>query len=144
MVLIIIDVSCPWLWTALEHRLPEPLRCIRDVPVLVRFPYWWCLHHYNCLLFIIIPPVTDVHVMLKNIECERRVWSTKRSQGKTERHLYISINKKWKPPLIVSSTKWWKNFISRDLQSNKYGAQLSPVATGALVGLVPQTKLQFP
>jgi len=22
------------------------------------------LHHYNCLLFIIIPPVTVVHVML--------------------------------------------------------------------------------
>jgi len=40
----------------------------------------WCLHHYNCLLFIIIPPVTDVHVMLKKIVCERRVWSTKRSQ----------------------------------------------------------------
>jgi len=35
--------------------------------------------------------VTDVHVMLKKIECERRVWSTKRSQGKTERHLYFSI-----------------------------------------------------
>jgi len=30
-------------------------------------------------------------VMLKKIECERRVWSTKRSQGKTERHLYLSI-----------------------------------------------------
>jgi len=28
------------------------------------------LHHYNCLLFIIIPLVTDVHVMLKRIECE--------------------------------------------------------------------------
>jgi len=49
-----------------------------------------CLHHYNCLLFIIIPPVTDVHVMLKKIECER-VWPTKRSQGKTEGHLYLSI-----------------------------------------------------
>jgi len=23
------------------------------------------LHHYNCLLFIIIPPLTSVHVMLK-------------------------------------------------------------------------------
>ena len=46
---------------------------------------------YNCLLFIIIPPVTDVHVMLKKIECERRIWSTKRGQGKTERHLYLSI-----------------------------------------------------
>jgi len=29
------------------------------------------LHHYNCLLFIIIPPVTDVRVMLKRIECEK-------------------------------------------------------------------------
>jgi len=28
------------------------------------------LHYYNCLLFIIIPPVTDVHVMLKRTECE--------------------------------------------------------------------------
>jgi len=33
------------------------------------------------------PPVTDVHVMLKKIECETRV----RSQGNTERHLYNSI-----------------------------------------------------
>jgi len=31
------------------------------------------LHHYNCLLFIIIPLVTDVHVMLKGIECKKRV-----------------------------------------------------------------------
>jgi len=23
------------------------------------------IHHYNCLLFIIIPPVMDVHMMLK-------------------------------------------------------------------------------
>jgi len=23
------------------------------------------IHHYNCLLFIITPPVADVHVMLK-------------------------------------------------------------------------------
>jgi len=36
------------------------------------------LHHYNCLLFIIIPPVTDVHVMLKRIEGEKGVWSKKR------------------------------------------------------------------
>jgi len=28
---------------------------------------------YNCFLFIIILPVTDVPVMLKKIECERRV-----------------------------------------------------------------------
>jgi len=32
--------------------------------------------------------VADVHVMLKKIECERRVWQTKCSQGKSERHLY--------------------------------------------------------
>jgi len=53
-------------------------------------------------------PVTDVHVMLKKIECKRRVWSTKRSQGKTERHLNYSIkyrNTKYKPPLIVSRMK---------------------------------------
>jgi len=42
-------------------------------------------------MFIIIPPVTDVHMMLKKIECERRIWSTKCGQGKTERHLYLSI-----------------------------------------------------
>jgi len=30
-------------------------------------------HHYNCLLLNIIPPVTDVHVMLKRIEYEKRV-----------------------------------------------------------------------
>jgi len=36
---------------------------------------------------------TDVHVMLKKIECERRVWSAKRSQGKTERHLFIPFDK---------------------------------------------------
>jgi len=67
-----------------------------------------CLHHYNCLLFIIIPPVTDVHVMLKKIECESRVWSTKRSQRKTERHLNLAIkkiDKICKPPLIISRMK---------------------------------------
>jgi len=32
-------------------------------------------HHYNCLLFIIFSPVTDVHVRLKRIEHEKRVWS---------------------------------------------------------------------
>ena len=38
------------------------------------------------------PPVTDVHVMLKRLECEMGVWTlTKRSQGKIERHLYILI-----------------------------------------------------
>jgi len=53
-------------------------------------------------------PVTDVHVMLKKIGCESRVWSTKRSQGKTERHLNLSIkygNTKYKLPLIVSRMK---------------------------------------
>jgi len=30
------------------------------------------LNHYNCLLVITIPPVTDVHVMLKTRECEKR------------------------------------------------------------------------
>jgi len=30
-------------------------------------------------------------VMLKRVECEKRVWSTKSSQGKTEHHLYFSI-----------------------------------------------------
>jgi len=30
-------------------------------------------------------------------------------------------NKKYKPPLIVSRTKWWTNFVCRGLQSNKYG-----------------------
>jgi len=62
------------------------------------------LHNYNCLLFIIIPPVTDEHMMLKRIDCEKRVWLTKRSQAKTKRDLYISMrqrNKKCGPPLIV-------------------------------------------
>jgi len=27
--------------------------------------------HHNCLLFIIIPPATDVHVMLLRTECEQ-------------------------------------------------------------------------
>ena len=61
--------------------------------------------HHNCLLFIIIPPVMVVHVMLKRIECEKRICLTKLSQGKTELHLYLSIwlrNKKYKPPLIIS------------------------------------------
>jgi len=31
------------------------------------------LHHYNCLLFIIITPVADVHMILKRIEREKRV-----------------------------------------------------------------------
>jgi len=33
----------------------------------------------------------DVHIMLKKIECKRRAWSTKLSQGKTERHLCLLI-----------------------------------------------------
>ena len=44
----------------------------------------------------------------EEIECEIRIWSTNRSQGKTERHLYLSIkqkNKKCKPPLIVNRMK---------------------------------------
>ena len=35
-------------------------------------PWQWCLHHYNCLLLIVFLPLTDVHVMLKRMECERR------------------------------------------------------------------------
>jgi len=35
------------------------------------------LHHYNCPVFIISPPVTDVHVMVKRIECEKIAWSKK-------------------------------------------------------------------
>jgi len=41
------------------------------------------IHHYNCFLFIIIPPVTDVYMMLRE---ERK---TKCSQGKTGRRLDI-------------------------------------------------------
>jgi len=57
---------------------------------LVRFPFLWCLRHYNYLLFIIIPSVADVHVILKKIECNRRI-STKRSQGTTERRVYTLV-----------------------------------------------------
>jgi len=35
-----------------------------------------------------IPTLTDVHAMLKRTGCEKRIWSTKRSQGKLEDHLY--------------------------------------------------------
>jgi len=38
---------------------------VRWVTLLMMIRYY-----YNCLLFIIIPPVTDVHVMLKRTECE--------------------------------------------------------------------------
>jgi len=67
------------------------------------------------------PAVTDVHMMLKRIECERRVWSIKRSQEKTECHLYLCIrwrNEKGKPPLIISCMKWWKKIISQSLKLN--------------------------
>jgi len=52
------------------HRAPSNL----VTSLLVQ--YQWCLHHCNCLLFIIILHVTDVHVMLKRMECEIRVCST--------------------------------------------------------------------
>ena len=44
-------------------------------------------HHHSCLLSIIIPPVTDVHVMLKRTEWEESLVEKKRRQGKIERHL---------------------------------------------------------
>jgi len=44
--------------------------------------------HYNCLLFIIIPPMTDVHVIQKRIECEKRVLSVIYSSG--SQSLYTS------------------------------------------------------
>jgi len=50
------------------------------------------LHPYNCALFIIIPAVTEVHVMLKRIECEKRVWLTICSLGKVEHHLYLLMS----------------------------------------------------
>jgi len=44
------------------------------------------LYHYNCLLSIIIPPVTKcVHDAKEKKENAKRVWSAKLSQGKTER-----------------------------------------------------------
>ena len=43
--------------------------------------------------FIIIPPVTDVHVMLKKIECERTIWWTKRTQGKTDRQRTKNVSR---------------------------------------------------
>jgi len=42
-------------------------------------------------LFVIIPPVRNVHVMLKRKECEKRVSLTKHSQGETECHLDLYI-----------------------------------------------------
>jgi len=33
------------------------------------------------------------YVMLKKTECERRIWSTKRSQGRTEHHLSRAFHK---------------------------------------------------
>jgi len=50
-----------------------------------------------------IPPMTDEHVIMQRIECEKRVWSTKSGQENAERHLYLSIryrNKKCKPPWL--------------------------------------------
>jgi len=58
------------------------------------------LHHNNFLLFIIIPPVTDVRVMLKRVECEKSLVE-KRRQGKTKNHLFDKVNK-YKLLLIVS------------------------------------------
>jgi len=43
--------------------------------------------HYDCLVFITIPPVMDVHVMLKKIKCDTSVCSKNHNQGKTECHL---------------------------------------------------------
>ena len=67
----------------------------------------------------------DVHVMLKTIECGKRVWSTKCSQAKTDCHLYLLMrqrNKICRLPLVISCMKLQKkNLIRRNLQSNKYG-----------------------
>jgi len=73
--------SCPWFHVI---SLRPSSRCIRDVrcPLIGDPGIKWCLHHYSCILLITIPPVTDVHMILKKIECEKRVCSTKRSQGK--------------------------------------------------------------
>jgi len=48
------------------------------------------IHNYNCRLLNIIPPVTDVHVMLKRTECEKRV-GRKNVPKEDERHLYLSM-----------------------------------------------------
>ena len=40
-----INTSCPWLQTALEHKLPQPLGYIRDVRVLMRFQFNWQTWH---------------------------------------------------------------------------------------------------
>jgi len=51
------------------------------------------IHQYNCLLFIIIPLMKDVHMMLKRGKiCEKRVWSIKCSQGKIGHDLNILIS----------------------------------------------------
>jgi len=47
-----------------------------------------CLHHYNCLLFIIIPPVTDVRMMLKKIECVKSLFDVA-EEGLSEGHLFL-------------------------------------------------------
>jgi len=46
------------------------------------------IHHYNCLLFIIIPLVTEVRMMLKKGKIMRKEGLfNKRSQGKTGRYI---------------------------------------------------------
>jgi len=52
------------------------------------------IYNYNCLLFIIIPPVTAVfaHDAEGRKDNAKRVWSTQRSQGKTGRHLDILLS----------------------------------------------------
>ena len=57
------------------------------------FPVLMILTPIQLPFFIIIPPVTDVHVMLKKIECERIIWSTKRCQGKTERQRIKNVRR---------------------------------------------------
>ena len=69
--LSILDASAPFAYSCVNRLIDNAV--INDV------------YTTSCLLFTVIPPVEDVHVMLKKIECERRVWSAKRSQGKTER-----------------------------------------------------------
>jgi len=61
------------------------------------------LHHYNCLLFIIIPPVTNVHVMPQRVECETKVSSNKSVAKEILSVIYIFDKvTKYKPPLTVN------------------------------------------
>ena len=58
-----------------EHRLPTPLRYFR---VLARFALIGNPGNDASPLqlpSVLHNPVTDVHVMLRRIECEKRVWS---------------------------------------------------------------------